>query len=216
MSLRPLLAALLLTSAAALMAFDRTASAMQVGGAPAVPIVVALGDSLTAGPGLSRDETYTAILQRKARAAGYPHRFVNRGVSGDTSGGGLRRFRAGIDPQTTALIVALGANDGLRGMPVDALRSNLAAILDGAQHLGVKVLLCGMETPPSHGWNYTSSFHTVFPALAERYGVAFMPFLLDGVFGRPELNLPDGIHPNAAGHRVIAERMWPYLEPLLE
>jgi acyl-CoA thioesterase-1 len=179
------------------------------------PVVVALGDSLTAGPGLRLAETWPALLQQRAAAARYPHRFVNAGLSGDTSSDAVRRLDAALVPETRVLIVALGANDGVRGMPIATLRRNLETIIERAQSRGVKVLLCGMETPPSRGWEYSIQFHRVFPELATRYSVPLMPFLLTGVVLDPDYNLEDGFHPNAAGHRRIAENMWPYLEPLL-
>ena len=182
---------------------------------PVIPFVVALGDSLTAGPGLRPEQTYPALLQQRVTAAGYPHRVVNAGVSGDTSGDALRRLDRALVPDTRVLIVALGANDGLRGVPVDTVRRNIGNIIEHAQARGIKVLLCGMETPPSRGWEYSLHFHRIFPELASRYSVPLMPFLLAGVALNPDYNLEDGFHPNATGHRVIAEAMWPYLEPLL-
>lgn len=180
-----------------------------------VPVVVALGDSLTAGPGLSQGETYPALLERRARAAGYRHRFLNAGVSGDATADAVRRLDAALPRDARVLIVALGANDGLRGVPIATIRRNLETILDRAQVRDLRVLLCGMETPPVHGWQYTLDFHTLFPDLAGRYRVPLMPFLLFGVAGDPDYTLGDRVHPNAAGHEVIAETMWPYLEPLL-
>ena len=179
------------------------------------PFVVALGDSITAGPGVRPDQTYPALLQERMTAAQYPHRVVNAGVSGDTTADGLRRLDRALVPDTRVLIVALGANDGLRGVPIATIRANLSAIIEQAQARGIKVLLCGMETPPSRGWNYTVEFHRIFPDLAARFGVPLMPFLLEGVALLAEYNLEDRFHPNAAGHRRIAENMWPYLEPLL-
>jgi acyl-CoA thioesterase-1 len=183
--------------------------------APPTPFVVALGDSLTAGPGLRADQTYPAILQQRVTAAGYPHRVINAGVSGDTSADALRRFDSAVVPNTRVVILALGANDGLRGVPVESMRQNLAATIERAQARDIRVLLCGMETPPTRGWDYTLAFHRVFPELAARYSVPLMPFLLNGVALNPDFNLEDGFHPNAAGHRRMAENMWPYLEPLL-
>lgn len=179
------------------------------------PVVVALGDSLTAGWGVAENEAYPSLLQARMRADNHPHRVVNAGVSGDTTAGALRRLDSALDPDTRVLIVALGANDGLRGVPIDQVRSNLSTILERAQARGIRVLLCGMETPPTRGWDYTVAFHRIFPDLAARYQVPLMPFLLTGVVGEPSLNLPDGFHPNAAGYRRIALAMWPYLEPLL-
>jgi acyl-CoA thioesterase-1 len=180
-----------------------------------IPIVVALGDSLTAGFGLAAEESYPAVLQSRIRAAGYPHRVMNAGVSGDTSARTLQRLDSALVPDTRVLIVAAGANDGLQGVPIEELRSNLSSIIERAQAHGIRVLLCGMETPPSRGWDYTVAFHRVFPELAARYRVPLMPFLLQGVVGDPAYNLSDRIHPNAAGARRIAENMWPHLEPIL-
>ncbi len=182
---------------------------------PVRPVVVALGDSLTAGPGLREDEAYPALLQRRARQAGYPHLFLNAGVSGDTTADAVSRLDAALVPDARVVIVALGANDGLRGVPIATIRRNLEAIIERAQSRQLRVLLCGMETPPTHGWQYSVDFHRLFPELAGRYGVPLMPFLLFGVAGNPDYNLGDRVHPNAAGMRVIAETMWPYVEPLL-
>jgi acyl-CoA thioesterase I len=182
----------------------------------AAPVVVILGDSLTAGFGLSSNEAYPSLLQERARAAGYPHRIVNAGVSGDTTTDALNRYERELVPDTRVLVVALGANDGLRGHPTDTIKANLRKILERARSRDIRVLLCGMDTPPSHGWDYSIRFHNIFPDLAREYNVPLMPFLLTGVFGDESLNLPDGFHPNAAGARVIANQMWPYLEPLLK
>jgi acyl-CoA thioesterase-1 len=179
------------------------------------PRVVALGDSLTAGLGIAKDQAYPAILQRKIDEAGYRYQVVNAGVSGDTSAGGSSRLDWSLEGDVRVLIVALGGNDGLRGLPVPAMRANLSSIVGRAQQRGITVLLAGMETLTNMGPQYQRSFHDVFPALAARYQVSFMPFLLEGVAGRPELNQPDGIHPTAEGARVIADHMWPFLEPLL-
>lgn len=181
-----------------------------------IPNVVALGDSLTAGPGLAAEETYPAVLQQRLRAGGYRHRVINAGVSGDTSAGGLRRLDAALVENTAVLILALGANDGLQGVPVAEVKRNLSEIIERAKARSIRVLLCGMETPPTRGLNYSIAFHRVFPELAAEHQVPLVPFLLTGVVGDPEFNLGDRIHPNAAGARRIAETIWPYLEPLLE
>lgn len=179
------------------------------------PVVVALGDSLTAGPGLRASETWPALIQERIRAAGFPHDVVNAGVSGDTTADGVARLDRALVPRTTVLMLALGANDGLRGEPLANVERNLATIIERAQARNIKVLLCGMETPPSHGWQYTLDFHDIYPRLAARYDLPLMPFLLAGVVGRPELTL-DGFHPNAAGMRIIAENLWPHLEEMLK
>lgn len=179
------------------------------------PLVVVLGDSLTAGPGLRTEDAYPALLQERARSAGLPHRVVNAGVSGDTTADALRRLDTALQPDTRVLVVALGANDGLGGVAAETVKQNLRQIIERARTRGIRVLLCGMETLPTHGLDYVARFHNIFPDLAREFEVPLMPFLLQGVFGRSELNLFDGFHPNAAGMRVIASEMWPWLEPLL-
>jgi acyl-CoA thioesterase I len=155
------------------------ASANTSGPAPATePRVVALGDSLTAGPGLRPGETYPDRLQERVRAAGLPHLVVNQGVSGDTTADALARLDRALSPSAAVLIVALGANDGLRGVPVATVRRNLQSIIERAQGRGARVLLCGMETLPDHGWQYTLDFHQLFPDLARQYDVPLMPFLI--------------------------------------
>ena len=181
-----------------------------------VPRIVCLGDSLTAGLGLPPDQAYPAVLQRFVRAAGHPHQVVNAGVSGDTSAGGLRRLDWSLDERTRVLIVALGANDGLRGLPVAELRRNLHAIVTRASSRGVSVMLAGMEAPPNFGPAYVRDFRDAYTDLARTEEVTFVPFLLDGVAGVSRLNQSDGIHPTAEGQRLIADLVWRELEPLLE
>lgn len=178
-------------------------------------VVVALGDSLTAGLGVAADEAWPALIESRLRREGYPYRVVNAGVSGDTTAGGLRRVDWVLRSRPEVAVVALGANDGLRGLPVDELRANLEAIVRRLQAAGVRVLLAGMLVPPNYGRDYARAFGAVFPTVARRTGVPLAPFLLDGVAGDPRLNQPDGVHPTAAGHRIIADRLWPYLRPLL-
>jgi acyl-CoA thioesterase I len=184
--------------------------------APAAePVVVALGDSLTAGLGVAPDEAYPARLEERLRREGYAYRVVNAGVSGDTSAGGRRRVDWVLRARPDVVIVALGANDGLRGLSVDALRDNLEAIVTRVRAAGARVLLAGMRVPPNYGDDYAHAFAAVFPAVARRTGVPLVPFLLDGVAGEARLNQPDGIHPTAEGHRRIADRLWPHLRGLL-
>jgi len=178
-------------------------------------VIVALGDSLTAGWGVAADEAYPARLEMRLRREGYPYRVVNAGVSGDTTAGGLRRVDWVLRAGPEIVIVALGANDGLRGQSPQAMRANLAAIVARLQTAGSRILLAGMRMPPNYGAEFTTEFQAVFPAVARSAKVALMPFLLDGVAAEPRLNQPDGIHPTAAGHQVIADRLWPYLRPLL-
>jgi acyl-CoA thioesterase-1 len=178
-------------------------------------VIVALGDSLTAGLGVGADEAYPALLEARLRREGFDYRVVNAGVSGDTSAGGLRRLDWALKLKPEVLIVALGANDGLRGQRPDALRANLMQIVERARGVGARVLLAGMRVPPNYGDDYARAFAAVYPSVARATGVPLAPFLLDGVAGDPRLNQPDGIHPTAEGQRVIAERLWPHLRPLL-
>ena len=181
----------------------------------AEPVIVALGDSLTAGHGVEAHEAYPARLEALLRREGYRYRVVNAGVSGDTTAGGLRRVDWVLRAHPEVAIVALGANDGLRGLSVAAMRSNLERIVRRLQKAGARVLLAGMRLPPNYGADYAAEFAAAFPAVARRTGASLMPFLLDGVAARPALNQADGIHPNAAGQQAVAEKLWPYLKPLL-
>jgi acyl-CoA thioesterase-1 len=183
--------------------------------AEATPRIVFLGDSLTAGLGVAPSEAYPALVQARIRNAGLPHEVVNAGVSGDTSAGGLRRLDWSLKGPVQVLVIALGANDGLRGLAPSDLDANLGTIIERARGRGITVLLAGMEAPPNFGATYTHQFRAVYPAVAKRYDVPLLPFLLDGVAGVPSLNQADGIHPNPQGHRIIADLMWGQLEPLL-
>jgi acyl-CoA thioesterase-1 len=178
------------------------------------PRIVALGDSLTAGLGLSPDEAYPKLLQQRLDAAGLPFEVVNAGVSGDTSAGGLRRLDWALDGEVQVLVVALGGNDALRGLPADDLRKNLGTIIERARGRGIDVVLAGMEAPPNFGSAYTRAFRRVYPDLAKTYDVALVPFLLDGVAGVASLNQGDGIHPTAEGARRLADNIWAVLEPI--
>lgn len=178
-------------------------------------VIVVLGDSLTAGLGVAREEAYPALLEARLRREGYDYRVVNAGVSGDTSAGGLRRVDWVLRARPDIVIVALGANDGLRGLPVDALRDNLERIVRRVRAAGARVLLAGMRVPPNYGDEYARDFAAVFPEVARRTGVPLAPFLLDGVAGEARLNQADGIHPTAEGQRLIASRLWSHLRPLL-
>ncbi|HEY7649413.1 MAG TPA: arylesterase [Methylomirabilota bacterium] len=178
-------------------------------------VIVALGDSLTAGYGVTEEAAWPALLESRLKADGYGYRVVNAGVSGDTTAGGLRRVDWVLRARPEIVIVALGANDGLRGQSVTAMRSNLAAIVERLKASHARVLLAGMRVPPNYGAEYARLFAQAFPDVARQAGVPLVPFLLDGVAADPRLNQPDGIHPTAEGHRVIAQRLWPYLAPLL-
>ena len=177
--------------------------------------VVILGDSLTAGLGLASEDAYPARLQARVDATGWPIEIAAMGVSGDTTAGGLRRLDWALEGDVRLLLVALGGNDSLRGLPVDQMHDNLERIIDRALARGIRVVLAGMEAPPNFGAAYTSNFRDVFRTLAESRDVTFVPFLLEGVAGVPSLNQADGIHPNEAGAARVAEHLWPSLEPLL-
>ncbi len=180
------------------------------------PRIVFLGDSLTAGYGLARQQSFPSLIQARLDAEGYQYEVVNAGVSGDTSAGGLSRLTWSLDGDVAVLVVGLGGNDGLRGLPVSSMKRNLEDIILQARSRGIAVMLVGMEAPPNYGEVYTSEFRRAFRDLARDHDVAFVPFFLEGVAGIPSLNLPDGIHPNAAGARVVADHLWPVLEPLLD
>jgi acyl-CoA thioesterase-1 len=184
--------------------------------ATARPRIAVLGDSLTAGLGVAKTAAYPSLLQERLDAAGLDFEIVNAGVSGDTSAGGLARLEWALDGDVRILIVALGGNDGLRGLPAAELQSNLAQIIEKAQRRGITVILAGMEAPPNYGRDYIVSFHTIYPALAAKYHVALVPFLLQGVAGDDTLNQRDGIHPTAAGARIVADNVWTVLKPLAE
>lgn len=183
---------------------------------PERPRIVALGDSLTAGQGLLQSQAYPARLQAHLDAAGYYAEVVNAGVSGDTTAGALRRLDWAFEGDVRILIVALGGNDGLRGLPVEQLQANLGQIIQTAQSRGIAVLLGGMEAPPNFGPEYTARFRQAFLNLAREYQVSFIPFLLAGVAGQPELNQTDGIHPNPEGANRVAETVWAALHPMVD
>ena len=179
------------------------------------PRVVAFGDSLTAGLGLSPDLAWPALLQQKIDQAGLDVEVVNAGVSGDTTAGGLRRLDWALDGDVKVLVLELGANDGLRGLPVDQMRENLSRMIKTARDRDIAVLLCGMEAPPNFGPQYTREFRQAFRDIADEHDVAFLPFFLDGVAGNAALNQGDGIHPNEEGTRRVADLVWQSLQPLL-
>ena len=175
--------------------------------------IVVLGDSLAVSP--SHSESFPAQLQQRLKNSGLRWTVTNAGIRGDKTAGGLRRFNVALPPDTRILILELGANDGLRGVEIPTIEKNLAAMIEGAQARDIKVLLCGMIVPPRFGWNYMLAFQGVFPRLAAKYNVPLVPFLLDGVALQADMNTPDGIHPNGAGAKRIANTVWPYLQPLV-
>lgn len=179
------------------------------------PRVVFLGDSLTAGLGLESSQSFPALIGQRLAREGHDFEIVNAGVSGDTSAGGLRRLEWSLDGDVKVLVVALGANDGLRGLSPAEMKKNLNAVLERAAAKGVTVVLAGMEAPPNFGAEYTRQFRRVYAELAQQYRVRFVPFLLQGVAGDASLNQADGIHPNARGAQLVADVVWAELEPAL-
>ncbi|MGE0359695.1 MAG: arylesterase [Vicinamibacterales bacterium] len=177
--------------------------------------IVFLGDSLTAGLGLAAAETYPALIERRLQQRGQGWTVVNAGVSGDTSAGGVRRLAWAIEGGAAVVVVALGGNDGLRGLPVEELARNLDAIVAGAKAAGAAVILAGMEAPPNTGPDYTRRFRAVYAEVAARHRITLLPFLLDGVAGEAALNQADGIHPNPEGARRVADLVWQTLEPVI-
>lgn len=191
------------------------------GGQPSTPdsvtTVLVLGNSIAAGHGLAPSQAFPALLQQKADSAGWAVKVVNAGVSGETTAGGLRRLEWHLRQRIDVLVVELGGNDGLRGTPLVATRRNLQAIIDSTRGRYPKadVVLTGMQIPPNMGSDYTERFRDLYPELAEANDVMLVPFLLEDVGGRPEMNQPDGIHPTAEGQQIVAQNVWEVLAPLL-
>ncbi|HZF11952.1 MAG TPA: arylesterase [Thermoanaerobaculia bacterium] len=180
------------------------------------PLVVFLGDSLTAGLGLGESQAYPALLANRLAAQGRPIRIVNAGVSGDTTAGGLRRLDWLLRQRPDVMVVGLGANDALRGAPLSEIDRNLREIVRRCRAAGAQVLLLGMRIPPNYGPDYTGGFRTLYQRIAKDLKVPLVPFLLEGVGGNPELNQADGIHPTAVGQRKVADTVLPYLRGVLE
>ncbi len=198
----------------------RTAAAPtadSVAAAPAQPSIVFLGTSLTAGLGLDPDSAYPALVQRKLDSAGLHFTVVNAGVSGESSAGALRRIDWILRQPPAVLVIETGANDGLRGQSPDSVRANIQTMLDRVRAAAprTRIVLAGMEALPNLGTEYVTRFRTVFPALARANNLPLIPFLLRGVAGVDSLNQQDGIHPNPAGSRVVAENVWRVLRPVL-
>jgi len=207
----------LLIAALALLGFQTVQAARR--DTPPVITIVALGDSLTAGYGLSRQQAYPALVAEKMRAAGYEFEVINAGSSGDTTAGGLRRLPAILraHKKIDIFILELGINDAFRGVPIEQIRANLQAIIDQvrARHPTAAIVIAGMQLPDFSSDDYVGAFGGIFGAVAEKNHATLIPYLLEGVGGNPELNQWDRVHPNAAGQRVLAENVWRVLEPML-
>lgn len=179
--------------------------------------ILFFGDSITAGYGLNTEQAYPAVIQGKIDSLGLDYRVVNAGLSGETSAGGLRRVDWVLQQPVDIFVLELGGNDGLRGIDPASTKENLQGIIHKVEQTypDAKIILTGMEAPPNMGEQYTSRFRRVFTELADENDVHFLPFILDGVAGDPDLNLPDGIHPTEEGHQILAENVWTVLDPLL-
>jgi len=201
----------LLLAAAFAAAPTRSASA-----SPGVRTLLFFGDSITAGYGVDPSSAFPALVEGMVRESGLPWKVATAGVSGDTTAGGLARIEWVLRARPDLVFVELGANDGLRGTDPDETRKNLEAIVKRLKKAGARVVLGGMRLPPNYGPDFTRRFEAVFPAVARRRKVPLMPFVLEGVGGRPELNQVDGLHPNEEGHRVVARGVFEFLKPHLE
>ncbi len=189
---------------------------LAAGAAPARPAILVVGDSLSAGYGIPLERGWVAGLQRRLDAEGYEYRVVNASVSGETTSGGLERLPRALElHRPSVVIIVLGGNDGLRGLPPAELEANLEAMIRASQSAGARVLLAGMRIPTNYGPQYTERFYAVYGALAARYRTALVPFFLEGVALDDSLFQADGIHPNVAAQPVLLDNVWPALEPLL-
>ena len=184
---------------------------------PSTKTILFFGNSLTAGYGLELSEAFPALVQNKIDSLKLPYTVINAGVSGETSAGGNSRIDWVLRQTVDIFILELGGNDGLRGIPVAETRRNLQAIIDKvrSKYPHVKIILAGMQIPPNMGQQYTSAFRNLYPELSKKNNIPLIPFLLEGVGGEARLNLPDGIHPTADGHAILAENVWKVLQPLL-
>ena len=180
------------------------------------PVILAFGDSLTAGYGVPNGSGYPEQLQRKLDSLGYKYRIVNMGISGDTTSGGRARLQAGINTMPSIVLLELGANDGLRGMPVPEMQANLEEMITKFKKTGATVILAGMTLPRNYGTAYVKSFEDVFRGLAKKYNLPLIPFFLEGVAGNPKYTLPDFLHPNAEGYKLVTDIVMKTLEPVLK
>ena len=190
---------------------------LAMGFSPAPKTIIFFGDSLTAGYGLSKDQAFPALIEQRLKEKGINYKVVNAGLSGETSAGGLGRIEWILNQPVDIFVLELGANDGLRGLPLEQTRKNLQGIIDKVKRKfpGAKIVIAGMMVPPNLGNDYTQEFQAIFPTLAKKNQATLIPFLLEGVAGIEDLNLPDGIHPNAEGHQIVAGNVMEAIEGLL-
>lgn len=180
------------------------------------PVVLVLGDSLSAAYGLAIDQGWVSLLQKRIIQSNHPHKVVNASVSGDTTANGLTRIVPALEThQPDVVIVELGGNDGLRAQPIPMIRSNLENIIEMSRNAGADVIIAGMRLPPNYGPVYVDQFEAIYPVLAQQYDSALVPFFMAGVATRPELMQPDGVHPSAKAQEILLDNVWPYLQPLL-
>lgn len=185
------------------------------GAASPETVILMLGDSLTEGTGIDPDQAYPALVERQLRQEGYRVKVINAGIGGSTTASAPARLRWHLKAKPQVLLLALGPNDGMRGQPLAQSKAQLAKTIEMAQTAKLKVVLAGMQIPPNYGKAYTQEFAAMYPALAKQYHIPLVPFLLQGVAANPKLNIADGIHPNEAGHKILARNVVPHLRPLL-
>lgn len=180
--------------------------------------ILFFGDSITAGLGVEPNQAFPALIQQKIDSLGLNYEVINAGLSGETSAGGLRRIDWVLQRDIDIMILELGGNDGLRGIEISSTKENLQQIIDKAKAKNpeMKIIIAGMQVPPNLGQDYAEEFHDIFPELAQENDLPLIPFILDGVGGEPELNQPDGIHPTAKGHIIVAENVWEVLEEIVK
>jgi len=190
---------------------------LSIGAAPAPRVILFLGDSITAGYGLDISQAYPALIQQKIDAQHWPFKVVNAGQSGDTTTGGVNRIDWLLRSRIDVLVLELGANDGLRGFPADTIQKNLQTIIDRVKtkYPATKIIIAGMKVPPNMGNSYSKEFESVFLSVAKKNDAPLIPFILQGVGGVRDLNLPDGMHPTVRGQQIVAANVWKVLEPVL-
>ncbi|MEQ9374011.1 MAG: arylesterase [Imperialibacter sp.] len=181
-------------------------------------VILFYGNSITAGYGLDISEAFPAVIQERLDSLGYEYHVINAGLSGETSAGGLSRIDWVLKTPVDIFSLELGGNDGLRGISLDETEKNLSQIIEKVKQSNpqVKIIVAGMQIPPNMGQEYTDRFKGIFPMLAEKHNTALIPFILEGVGGIPELNLPDGIHPTPEGHKMLADNVWAVLKPIID
>ena len=197
---------------------NETNSEMNVTSSDTLKTILFYGNSITAGFGLEEEESFPGRIQQKIDSLNLPYRVINGGLSGETSASGLSRLDWYLEEEPAIFVLELGGNDGLRGIPLSETKKNLRSIINTVrdQYPSTTIILAGMEIPPNMGPEYTAEFRNIYPEIAREYpDMIYIPFLLKGVAGDRDLNLPDGIHPTAEGHRIITTTIWPYLKPII-